>query len=229
MKKSLLVLIAIFTITTCYSQTKTGSKLIGGEFNLGGYTNSNLDSLYKYDRNYLGFQIVPCFGYFIKDNFAIGVNFNFGITDANDKNTHTDYTPTETTVKTNSISYGGGGFARYYKKIADKFFFYANGDIAYTYQVQKSDYTTSNPNYVYPSSSPAHQEVQYNIISVDINPGLVYFATPKLGIHTAFGEIYYTNSTSKNISLHFDNHYNYSNYGINLNMTTFYLGINYYF
>jgi hypothetical protein len=229
MRKSLLTFIAIVTITNCYSQTEKGKKIIGGQFNLSSYNYSDLDTLFKFDRNYLEFQIVPSFGYFIKDNFAIGVNLNFGFSNSTEKNANSYNTLTETTAKANSISYGGGGFARYYKKIADKFFFYANGEVAYTYKVQKSDYSTSNPNYVYPPTSPAHQEVQYNTISVEINPGLVYFATPKLGIQTSFGDIFYNNSTSKNISLLHDNHNNSHNYGISLNMRTFYLGINYYF
>lgn len=228
MKKILLVLIALFTIVTCYSQTEKGKKFIGGQLNLSNNTYSYLDTLYKSNRNSFGFQIVPNFGYFIKDNFAIGVNVNFGVSNTT-QNQEQQYLPTKTTSKSNSISYGGGGFARYYKKITDNFFFFANGEVSYIYQTQKFVYSNNDPNYVYPTSDPANQEVQTNSISFDVNPGLVYFVTPKLGIQTTFGDIYYNNSTSKNISLLFDNHRNVNDYGINLNISTFYLGLNYYF
>jgi hypothetical protein len=203
--------------------------LIGGQFNLAHNTYSNLDTLYKYNYNSTEYQIVPGFGYFIKDNFAVGAEINLDISNTTYKNSNSYNTPVESTTKSNTIGYGEGIFARYYKRIAGNFFFFAEGKIGYTYRIQKLDYSTSDSNYVYPANFPAHQEVQLNKISIDVKPGLVYFISPKLGIQTVFGDIDYSNSNSKNISLQQDNHNNSKSYGINLNMSTFYLGLSYYF
>jgi hypothetical protein len=229
MKKIVLISMAILTIMTCYSQTEKGKKFIGGQFNLSGNTNSYLDTLYKYDNNSFGFQIDPGFGFLIINNFAIGCDIKFGISDITQNIEYPSQIHSKSTIKSTSISYGVGGFARYYKKIVDRFFIFVNGDVSYMYQEQKLKYSNNDPNYIYPASNPANQKVQVNNISVVISPGLVYFVTSKLGVQFVFGNIHYTNSTSKNKSLLYDNHNNANNYGININLSTLYLGLNYYF
>lgn len=229
MKKVVLNLIAILIFTTCYSQTEKGKNFIGGQISISGNTTSNHDTLYKYDMNSFGFQFNPGFGHLIKNNFAVGCDLKFGISNETQKNEYSNQSPSKIDRKTNSMSCGIGGYARYYKKIIDKFFFYVNGEVSYTYQINKLVYSSNDPNYVFPSYNPANQKVQSNIISLSINPGLVYFVTSKLGIQAAFGNIYYINSSSKNISVSFDNHKNADNYGINLNISTLSLGLNYFF
>lgn len=231
MKKYLLVGMTIFTFTIAYSQTEKGKKLVGGQFNINGENNSNLDDSFSSDRNSFGFQIIPSFGYFIKDNFAIGANLNMGISNTTEVRGFPGIIPSDKfTTKSNSISYGGGGFVRYYKKILDSLFFTLNGAGTYTYQTTNLDYTNNDPNnLVLSTGDPALQEVQTKSITFAISPGFVYFMTRKLGITCSFSSIYYSNSSSKNISVLHDNHNDVNNYGFNLSVTTFYLGINYNF
>lgn len=229
MKKVVLNLMAILTFITCYSQTEKGKNFIGGQISISGNTNSNHDTLYNYDLNSFGFQFNPGYGHLIKNNFAVGCNLKFGISNETQNNEYPNQSPSKSERKNNSISYGIGGFARFYKKIIDKFFFYVNGEVSYKYQIDKLVYSNNDPNYVFPSYNPANQKIQSNSISLRINPGLVYFVTSKLGIQATFGDIYYINSSSKNESVSFDNYKNTSNYGINLNISTFSLGLNYFF
>jgi len=229
MKKCFLILITVCGIQMGYSQTEKGKMFIGGQINLSGNTTSNLDTLYKYDYNSNGFTIAPNFGYFIIDNFAIGANVNLGVSNYTEKQNYTNQIPSEYTNKYNTLSFGIGGFARYYMNITDNFKFYFNGGMNYLHQIQKTTNSNNDPNYVYSTNNPASQENQINNVSLIISPGLVYFVTPKIGIETAFGNINYSYSSSKNTSLSYDNHNNSSSYGINLNLSTFFLCLNYYF
>lgn len=229
MKKYLLIAITIFTITIAYSQTEKGKKLVGGQFNINGYNGSSGTDWVSYSRKGFGYQIVPSFGYFIKNNFAIGLNLNYGASDSSLITVIPNQIPSILTIKNNTVSYSAGGFARYYKKIVDSLFFTANIAAFYSFQSSKQEYSNNNPNNIYSASSPPVQETQTKGITFAISPGLVYFMTPKLGITTSFSSIYYSNSSSQNISITDVNHNDVSNYGFNLSVTTFYLGINYNF
>ena len=80
-----------------------------------------------------------------------------------------------------------------------------------------------------PASDPDVEEGQTNTISVGISPGLVYFISPKIGIETTYSSIYYSNSHSKNLTVPYDVNEDMNSYGLNLNITTFYLGVHCYF
>ena len=232
MKKVLLVTLVIFTITSGFAQTEKGKMFIGGNINITGRNNSNKpDSLESEKVKSFSFQINPNVGYFIKDNFAVGINLNFGIANSTQNyNAISGQLPYyEMNYKDNSITYGGGVFARRYFKIADKFFFLLNGNINYNYQTLKDVRSCNDPNYVFPTDYPATQKSFTKSFGISVNPGLVYFVSPKLGIQTSFGNIFYNNSTSKNTSLLYDNTNNTKIFGANLNISTFSIGLNYYF
>ena len=234
MKKCFLVLLSVWAIQTSYSQTEKGKMFIGGsgQINLSGNKVSNLDASSKSDNNTFGFSIAPNYGYFIKDNFAIGANINLGVSNST-QNLNYNYinqTPPSTyTNKSNTLSYGIGGFACYYLNITDNFKCYFNGGVSYLYSTQKVKLSNNDPTFVYGTNDPENQEIQTNNISFAFSPGFVYFLTPKIGIQTTFGNIYYNYSSSKNKSLFYDNRTNTGSYGIDLNLSTFSLGMNYYF
>jgi len=229
MKKAILISMAILAMMTCYSQTQKGKMFIGGQFNLSGNTNSSQDTLYKFDVSSFGVQIYPGMGFFVVNNFAIGYDLKLGMSDETQTYENPAQALSKSTTKSNTINIGAGVFARYYKKIVDRLFFFANGEVSYIYEDQKLKYSNDDPNYIYSTSNPANQKVNGNTIAAVINPGLVYFVTSKLGVQFAFGNLHYTNSISKNKSLLYDNHENASNYGISLNLSTLSLGLNYYF
>lgn len=224
MKKYLLVSMAIFSMTIASSQTEKGKKYIGGQFNING---SSLhlfsDANDSYDSSSFRCQIIPTFGYFIRDNFAIGVNFNFGVSNAKELTIIPSQNPSVNTIKSNSVSYGGGGFARYYKKITENFLFSLNAGASFTYQTNR--YVDEG----YSPSDPYIEKWQITSIYVGISPGFVYFVSPKLGIETTYSSIYYNNSRFKVIDVSENVQMNRNSYGFNLSNTTFYLGLHYYF
>ena len=220
MKKALLVSMTIFTITTAYSQTEKGKKFIGGQISFNGNDNSYLDTINKREDHQFEIQIMPNYGYFIKDNLAVGANLNFGTSNSSSSDGNINYPP-GTTSKSHSIIYGIGGFARYYKKITDNFLFFLNGGISYSYETGRLEQTS----YTHPA--PPVLEIQTNNISFGAYPGLVYFITPKLGIETGLGNLNYNISSSKNKTILNGNKTVSDNYGINLNTLSF--GLSYYF
>jgi len=229
MKKIVLILLAIFALKAGYSQTEKGKMFVGGQINLSGNSKSSLDTLSKQDLNAINFTFAPSFGYFLKDNFAIGAKINFGVSNSTDTYKYVSKNGIGTLLKSsyeqNTLSYGIGAFARYYIKITDNFKFFINGEVNYLYQTQKnSNYTTIiNP------EVPVIKDIIINNLNIGISPGLEYFATSKLSINTTFGNIFYNYSSSKNNSVKFDNHINSNGYGVNLNFTTFYFGVIYHF
>jgi hypothetical protein len=222
MKKYFLILLTACAIQAGYSQTEKGKMFIGGRFNLYGNNNSQLDTMYKHEYDRIEFTIFPNFGYFIADNLAIGANISLGVSKSNETNDYINRAPynSTNTYKTNLISMGLGGFVRYYVNITDKFKFFVNGNLGYQFQTEKRTYS---------NRYPTNQTIESNNISINISPNLVYFVTPKLGIEGSFGSIVYQYSGSENKSVLYDNHDNSSDYSVNLSLTSYYLGLNYYF
>jgi hypothetical protein len=222
MKKIFLLITITMSAVSGYSQIEKGKKIIGGQFGLSGSNYSRVDSSTSYKSATSMFQINPKIGYFIKDNFAIGVIGNFTISGGNGKKVDINSTSTS---KGRSISFGVGGFARYYIKISDKFHFFVNGNILYTHSPYTHlEYTPTSNIQVFTSQPPT-----FNTISIAVSPGLVYFPSPKLGIEASFGNLTYNYLASKNKTVSYNNHYNSSSYGFTMSPAFLNLGMNYYF
>jgi len=218
MKKVILIAMACFAIITCQSQTEKGKMFIGGLINFSDGNTSYYDTsgLTGTSKNY-HFQITPNYGYFIKDNFAIGVNLNYLTQSTTNDNTNNSAANINYT-QTKNI-YGAGVFARYYKKLIGNFMFIANGSIAYNYEV---DGETG-------ISDPINENNKINSFNVTITPGLVYFISPKFGLETTFGNLNYSYSSTKNNDTSSQSKINTSNFGLNLDFSAFSFGVNYYF
>src|ERR1035437_725432 len=175
MKKLILILVAVCTMLTAYSQTEKGKHSIGGSiiFSSSSTHNSSPDS------KSLDFSIDPEYGFFIKDNLAIGVDLNIGYHNESFGN-----------YKNKSNTYGLGIFANKYFNIAEKLKLNIKGNLAYNYQ------TIDDTNSDITGTSFITTTTKNNTITLNFTPGLVYFATPKLGIQAGFGDIYF--SYSKN-------------------------------
>ncbi len=211
MKKSFLTTVALFTtIAVSNAQTEKGKFLIGGQLNLTGTNSSNSST--NSTSNTLGFQISPNAGYFVANNFAIGIRANFG-TIINNNNQPAGFNSIYRN-NNNSLNYGIGLFSRYYVKVVNNFSFFIDGHLFYNHTFQKTESRDGNGygyNYSYHT----------NTAGVNIAPGFVYFVTPKLGIETTLGRLYYNYSAAGTSDAHA--------YGFNMNVSTIYLGLNYYF
>ena len=228
MKKLLLILVALLWTVSAYTQTEKGRMFIGGSLGVSGSSNSYVDTLNNQKINSWRVQVNPGFGGFIKNNLAIGANLNFGINNYTQKYEYA-LGRYEQTLKDNSLNIGAEAFIQYYKKIVPNFFVFIRGSLAYNHEAEKREVSTTDPYYVYTINDPAVQHIAGNDISINFTPGLVYFITPKLGIQATFGNLYYKYSMSKNTSLPYEHNNSSSSFALNLNPSTFSLGLNYYF
>ena len=177
-------------------------------YDTSGLTRSNKD--YK-------FSITSNYGYFIKDNIAIGVNLNFSTA-----TTHIDLIdPPDPSYYNNAtdLIYGGGAFIRYYKKIIGNLNLTFTGKLGYNYEDLKNNYvsTTSNTEY------------KTEIYNAAIIPGLVYFISPKFGIETTFGNLSYTYTNYKDNLSTSGTHSSNGDLQLNFTFSTFQFGLSYYF
>ena len=193
-KKVILIIMACFAIITCQSQTEKGKILVGALLNFSMSNTTNYDTSYvsNTNKNYQ-ISINPYYGYFIKENLAIGIRLKY-LKNYSESN-KTDNIGFSTNSTQNNITYQGGIFVRYYTKITGNLMFVTNGDLAYSYETDKSE------NLQIPSTID-NKITKY---SISITPGLVYFISPKFGLETTFGSLNYSYSTTKDMTSTVDN------------------------
>ena len=113
MKKALLAVIAMLTITYGYSQTEKGKVFIGGLLSISGSNSSYLDSGSNNSNISSRFSLTPNVGFFISDNFAVGASINYEVS-----NNTVKYENVNSSIynqnSTTDYTYGIGVFARKY-------------------------------------------------------------------------------------------------------------------
>jgi hypothetical protein len=164
---------------------------------------------------------------FFTKNFVLGAKLHFTYDYKKFRNDETTGSVPLFDTQINSVGFGGGIFARYYVKITDKFMFFATADINYLYGMKSEIYRATDS--AWAANNPGIQHTFSNNVSVALSPGLVYFVTPKLGVETSFGSIYYSFSDTRNVSIPDYKPYRTQSFGINLSGSTFYFGLSYYF
>lgn len=147
MKKILCLFLLVAFGMAAKAQTSAGSILLGGGFRLSSTTYETAAD----DLKASSFSITPSAGYFLSDNFALGVDIEF----SSNKYTNDD--------KENDISVSP--FVRFYKFLAeDKFAFYGQGNVSIA--SGKYDPDTGN-------------ETKTSSFGISASPGFAYFFNEK--------------------------------------------------
>lgn len=165
MKKLLLTLTAVSAIAfASHAQTEQGRTIVGGQ--LGLNTSSVKDS----DDKSTNFSIAPEVGYFVSDNFALGLGVGYSW--AKQESTDSEHTLGAFTV---------APFGRYYKGEGNvKFFGQLSVPMAWGTLKSDGDKTGTTANY-----------------GVELAPGIAYFPTNKLAIEFKVRGLYYNNGSVK--------------------------------
>ncbi|WP_338410327.1 outer membrane beta-barrel protein [uncultured Flavobacterium sp.] len=220
--KTKIILFALLVFSLTNAQTEKGTKLIGGDFSIGFNKNKStntIDNLNTTNKSY-GVNLSPKFGYFIKNNLAIGTSIYF----ANSKNENEDFNNENNSfikVKTISTSVGANFFVNYYKPIIGKLSIILNNNIGF--YNSKSTYINSQ--------NTDENSIKSNNFSINVNPGLIYFINNKFSLSYKLLNIQYyhgksTNSNNENSTI-FNNTSN--SFNANLSTNVFNLGLDYYF
>lgn len=146
MNRFVIVVFASAFVTTCVkAQTSSGNKMVGGSFSFTSYSYSGASTN---DGNTVSFS--PGFGYFIKDNFAIGTSLALSTTRNGTG-----------AGKSTSSAFGLSPFARYYKFTSNESFAFF-GEAGLSFGFGKTD--------------PAIGEItKSNSIAFWLSPGAAYF------------------------------------------------------
>ena len=233
MKKKILVVLTVLSMSSAFSQTDKGQKFIGGQMNFRGNTTAFYHDFNITSYKEFGFNVIPSIGFFVKDNLALGTTIKFGYSKSSERSIESfNIDPLSIiNTETNSIritqSYGIGSFVRYYWDLSKRFKFYLQGGLNYTYGIQQGKSYSSDPSNPTPGI-PITQNNRLNTANIGASPGLVFFAKPNLAIQTSIGSVYYqfTKSQSKLLA---SSSGTFAEYGANLKLTSFYFGINFHF
>jgi hypothetical protein len=226
-KNYLTAILLVITIYS-YSQENKNKFMINGnaqysdQYMIKKINHSN-NTIGKYSDSYKNSHGAINFGYFLSNNFAIGisgsVNSSISYSRREDNKKYlSEYTD-------NNIEKGCGIFARYNHILdSSKFGFFFQLGTHYYWGTMKTTSPTmdSQGNIITIKRTTTHTQ-----LLALLNPGIVYFINNKFSVESALGSIYYTsdeseptdtNTVEKNSKLGFD-----------FNLTTISLGFSYYF
>lgn len=174
-----------------------GAGMVKGQITKGTHTGGVLLNLYSHNGMTEGsnedwetkdfqFTVRPSYGYFIKDNIAIGLlgsyhTQRFQSTDSTD----------DIVSKHHSTGWTAGPFVRYYKFFGTEGKFAMYGELRGTYNSGRT--RNENP-------APVTNENRTGF-SIGIKPGLTYMFHEKLGIDFSIGDIGYSRSEEEIISM----------------------------
>lgn len=187
MKSKLLFIAALCAVgLNASAQTEKGKSLIVGSVIFS--ESSQSQSLASSKHN--SFQIAPSYGYFLGNNFALGVRVRYtrGKSESSYDHNYVEngtYHSLTVTDKSTSNGYMIGPFARYYFPISDQFKFFTQ--VGLTYGETKSK--TDNGVYI--------EESKYRNYSAELTPSLAFFPTKKIAIELGFNLLSYVKDDLK--------------------------------
>ena len=168
MKKTLLSLLILFTITLTQAQIKKGAHFLGGS--LGIYTEkTSSDTVADLVSN--NFSFTPAYGRAIKDNLIFGADLM--LQTGNYENILN---------KEDRQSFGAGIFLRKYMELGKKFYLFAEGRFGGYFET--SDAVSS----YYPEGNYDRKGFT---IQAGLYPGVAFAVTNKFHIETGFNNLLY--------------------------------------
>ncbi len=231
MKKTLLTITTIFIISfAIQAQTEKGKIFLSGVL---GYSSkaSNYDYYYSGYNGYVNgksekketeFSIIPKFGYFLGNNFVLGLGVGYNIQTSYYKGDNNIFYSNYNTT-TNSLVINP--FGRYYIGVNEKFKFF--GEVGAAFNFGTINYNNGSN---LPYNSTSRQVNAY------LNPGFAYFPTTKFSIELSVTGISYTDvyapSYKNNIPLDYNNSSSWNIFGSSSsgnNLLNPKLGISFYF
>jgi hypothetical protein len=167
----------LFLSLTGFAQVCKGKWLVGGGFD--SFTRTNTMTSPAAENKNSSVSISPRVGYFFADRWAVGIAPNYS-----------NYKYKDSIVTNKGSGYGIGAFVRYYQPIGEKLgiFGQLNG-ISYSVGSSELDHIDDAQ-----SRKNKYQSVG---VGAFIQPGIVYFITPKIGLETSIGALNLGYSSSK--------------------------------
>ena len=204
--KKLIVLGAVALFGLSNAQIAQGSTYVSGTLNYQGLRDNNEET--KVD----DYKFVPTVGYFVADNFAIGVGVGYAANVAKQDFSNRYDKDTNSAIVVEP-------FARKYWTLGDKLYFFGQLSVPLEFGKVKSETVFAD----FPEDN-VENEAKYTSYGVALKPGLDYFLNKNWTVEATIGEFSY--KTSK-----FDVDGAKSNDNLNLgfNLKSVTLGVKYVF
>lgn len=198
MKKTIFAILPMLLFSlVAFAQLEKGTVLLGG--GIGFNSTSEKTGI---ENKYQSFNVSPDIGYFIQDNWVIGVSLPLSWQDSRSNANST----ASHQLKTSSL--GVGPFVRKYFPLVDKVS--AFGQLSLGYGRQTTELTSGSSS----SSSKA------NTFTANTNLGLSYFPKTWMAVNLSVSPLSYTKTSHSNSE--------YSNFGFNLSTSALSLGANFF-
>lgn len=183
MKRLLILMLIIgFWSAESNAQMQQGSWMLEGSAGLDRSRITNLDIDEKFNPT-TGFSLHPKVGYFVADNFALGVSGLFG--NSWFRNKDYDQNIPNQFKKSNVLTYGGGLFLRKYMPINEDLSFFAEAG---------SEIFWVKPRVVYNEPTGVESGLSRRTLSAQAVLGLQYLISPKVGVHLQTNLLQYQNA-----------------------------------
>lgn len=161
------------------AQMQKGFWMLEGSAGLERSRMTNLADDEKFDPT-TGYSFHPKVGYFVANNYALGVSGLFGNSWFRNKD-YDQNLPNEF-KKSNEFTYGGGLFLRKYMPINEDLSFFAEAG---------SEIFWVKPRVVYNEPTGVESGLSRRTLSAQAVLGLQYLISPKLGVHMQTNLIHY--------------------------------------
>jgi len=221
--KKLLVASAVALFGLGNAQTTPGPIAKGTVYLTGsvGYSQTETNSG---NNKVEDFNVLPTAGFFVADNFAVGLGVGFATSKVTNISTATfgPATTTVTTTEQKTPAFVIEPFARKYWTLSDKLYFFGQLAVPMAFgkvENEISSVTTSGSTVTTVSSST---EAKATSVGVTVKPGLDYFLNKNWTIEATIGEFGYNNFKPKGGVAT-------NNYNFGLDLTAVTIGVKYVF
>lgn len=210
---------ALLIVALAFAQTEANAQIKKGQFQIGGtasFLNNNVETTFNTGNPQSPTTVLntknnnasfgPAFGYFVSDNFSLGIQLGYGTNGAENN----DFNST-----LNSFQYGVYG--RWHKPIIEKFYFFTSLSLLIGNGVNETLNTNTGQT----------EKADISTFNSIIAPGIIYFVTDWLSFETSVNMINYGRTQAEAQDNSFSQ--NTENFNLNLNLTNLNLGVVFYF
>lgn len=217
MKKVLMAgAIALFGLSN--AQIAQGTAYLSGSVGYSQEERNNGDN--KKEK----FNVLPTVGYFVSNNFAIGLGIGYETVKSTDLMNNAIFPGSTivTTRETKQPAFVVAPFARKYWTLGDKLYIFGQLAVPMKFGKTEIENTTVSTSGSSVATTTSSSEAKYTQIGVTVKPGLDYFLNKNWSIEATIGEFGYDNYKPKD-----GNATNNYSFGLNLSTVTF--GVKYVF
>jgi hypothetical protein len=218
MKHLLITCLIFFFGASCEAQILQRTRFLGFNLNTGGSNSETQNPNNNFRSNNWGLGVSPEFGYFIKDNFAIGVALNYQY----NQNKHFYSNGYNYNF---SYSYAFLPFIKNYQMLGEKWGLFLQSNIGVRIGKSRDEnFTNGNPSVLERKST----QLEFQLAT---RPGIVYFIRKKWAIEATTGAIGFFANSSRNENQETSETQKSGNFNLNLNwnFSNLNLGVKYYF